>query len=52
MPYHIAWLRAFEALGWPQTEDPIKGGPVVGPFVTPGAVDPVTHTRSHAAAAY
>ncbi|KAL2794656.1 GMC oxidoreductase-domain-containing protein [Aspergillus keveii] len=52
MPYHSAWLRAFEALGWPQTEDPIKGGPAVGPFVTPGAVDPATHTRSHAAAAY
>jgi choline dehydrogenase-like flavoprotein len=52
MPYHGAWLRAFEALGWPQTEDPIKGGPAVGPFVTPGAVDQVTHTRSHAAAAY
>ncbi|KAJ0422841.1 hypothetical protein BJY00DRAFT_310847 [Aspergillus carlsbadensis] len=52
MPYHGAWLRAFEALGWPQTEDPIKGGPAVGPFVTPGAIDPITHTRSHAAAAY
>jgi choline dehydrogenase-like flavoprotein len=30
----------------------MKGGPAVGPFVTPGAVDRVTHTRSHAAAAY
>lgn len=51
MPYHGAWLRAFENLGWPQTEDPIKGAGV-GPFVTPGAIDPATRTRSHAAAAY
>lgn len=51
MPYHGAWLRAFESLGWPQTEDPIKGAGV-GPFVTPGAIDPATRTRSHAAAAY
>ncbi|KAL4928001.1 GMC family oxidoreductase [Aspergillus undulatus] len=35
----------------PYHEDPIKGAGS-GPFVTPGLVDPVTHTRSHAAAAY
>ncbi|KAL4919247.1 hypothetical protein BDW62DRAFT_47161 [Aspergillus aurantiobrunneus] len=51
MPYHGAWLRAFESLGWPQKEDPIKGAGA-GPFVNPGAVDPASHTRSHAAAAY
>ncbi|KAL3434265.1 hypothetical protein BDV09DRAFT_204766 [Aspergillus tetrazonus] len=50
-PYQVAWFRAFEELGWPQTEDPIKGAGT-GPFVNPGAVDPVTKTRSHAAAAY
>ncbi|KAL3478513.1 hypothetical protein BJX99DRAFT_269189 [Aspergillus californicus] len=51
MPYHSAWMQAFESLGWGQREDPIKGDGV-GPFVTPGSVDPATHTRSHAAAAY
>ncbi|KAL4937821.1 hypothetical protein BDV06DRAFT_226607 [Aspergillus oleicola] len=51
LPYHGAWPKAFESLGWPQTEDPIKGAGA-GPFVTPGLVDPVTHTRSHAGAAY
>ncbi|KAL4965816.1 GMC family oxidoreductase [Aspergillus stella-maris] len=51
LPYHGAWPRAFESLGWPQTEDPINGAGT-GPFVTPGLVDPVTHTRSHAGAAY
>ncbi|KAL4888789.1 hypothetical protein BDV59DRAFT_205779 [Aspergillus ambiguus] len=51
MPYHGAWLRAFESLGWPQKEDPIKGAGA-GPFVNPGAIDPATHTRSHAGAAY
>ncbi|KAL5044804.1 hypothetical protein BDW71DRAFT_215449 [Aspergillus fruticulosus] len=51
LPYHAAWFRAFEELGWPQTEDPIKGAGT-GPFVNPGAVDPVTKTRSHAGAAY
>ncbi|RDW94231.1 GMC family oxidoreductase [Aspergillus mulundensis] len=51
MPYHAAWFRAFEELGWPQTDDPIKGEGA-GPFVNPGAVDPVTKTRSHAGAAY
>ncbi|KAL2810035.1 hypothetical protein BJX63DRAFT_403355 [Aspergillus granulosus] len=51
LPYHAAWPRAFESLGWPQTEDPIKGAGS-GPFVTPGLVNPSTHTRSHAGAAY
>ncbi|KAL4910562.1 hypothetical protein BDW74DRAFT_184442 [Aspergillus multicolor] len=51
MPYHAAWFRAFEELGWPQTDDPIKGEGA-GPFVNPGAVDPVTKTRSHSGAAY
>ncbi|KAL4994047.1 hypothetical protein BDV10DRAFT_199068 [Aspergillus recurvatus] len=51
LPYHAAWFGAFEELGWPQTEDPIKGAGT-GPFVNPGAVDPVTKTRSHAGAAY
>ncbi|KFY04700.1 hypothetical protein O988_00580 [Pseudogymnoascus sp. VKM F-3808] len=51
MPYHGAWFKTFKALGYPQVEDPIKGSGV-GPFVNPGAVDPITHTRSHAGAAY
>ncbi|OBT67941.1 hypothetical protein VE03_02500 [Pseudogymnoascus sp. 23342-1-I1] len=51
MPYHGAWLETFKALGYPQIEDPIKGAGT-GPFVSPGAVDPITHTRSHAGAAY
>ncbi|KAL4877431.1 putative aryl-alcohol dehydrogenase [Aspergillus karnatakaensis] len=51
LPYHGAWPRAFEALGWPQKDDPINGAGT-GPFVTPGLVDPSTHTRSHAGVAY
>ncbi|OBT84043.1 hypothetical protein VE02_09042 [Pseudogymnoascus sp. 03VT05] len=51
MPYHGAWLGTFKALGYSQVEDPIKGAGT-GPFVSPGAVDPTTHTRSHAGAAY
>jgi choline dehydrogenase-like flavoprotein len=51
MPYHGAWLKTFKALGYPQVEDPIKGSGI-GPFVNPGAIDPITHTRSHAGAAY
>lgn len=51
MPYHAAWLETFKTLGYPQAEDPINGAGT-GPFVSPGAVDPKTHTRSHAAAAY
>lgn len=51
MPYHGAWLNTFKALGYSQVEDPIKGAGT-GPFVSPGAVDPATHTRSHAGAAY
>jgi choline dehydrogenase-like flavoprotein len=51
MPYHAAWMDAFKALGYPQDEDPINGA-CTGPFVSPGAVDPTTHTRSHSAAAY
>lgn len=51
MPYHGAWLKSFKALGYSQIEDPIKGAGT-GPFVSPGAVDPITHTRSHAGAAY
>ncbi|CAI7611421.1 unnamed protein product [Penicillium discolor] len=51
MPYHAAWMDTFKALGYPQVDDPINGAGT-GPFVSPGAVDPVTHTRSHAAAAY
>ncbi|KAJ5787103.1 CAZyme family AA3 [Penicillium paradoxum] len=51
MPFHSAWMETFEALGYPQDEDPIKGA-CTGPFVSPGSVDPTNHTRSHAAAAY
>ncbi|KAJ5766322.1 uncharacterized protein N7511_003938 [Penicillium nucicola] len=51
MPFHAAWMETFKSLGYPQDEDPINGG-CAGPFVSPGAVDPVTHTRSHSAAAY
>ncbi|KAL4810681.1 hypothetical protein BDV18DRAFT_165324 [Aspergillus unguis] len=51
MPYMGAWMKAFTELGWPQKEDPIKGSGS-GPFVSPGAVDPATRTRSHAGAAY
>ncbi|KAJ5725511.1 CAZyme family AA3 [Penicillium malachiteum] len=51
MPYHQAWMQTFEGLGYPQIEDPVNGAGL-GPFVTPGAIDPVTHTRSHSAAAY
>ncbi|KAJ5653789.1 CAZyme family AA3 [Penicillium lividum] len=51
MPYHSAWMDTFKTLGYPQVEDPINGAGT-GPFVSPGAVDPVTHTRSHSAAAY
>ncbi|OBT73421.1 hypothetical protein VF21_08094 [Pseudogymnoascus sp. 05NY08] len=51
MPYHGAWLETFKALGYSQVEDSIKGAGT-GPFVSPGAVDPTTHTRSHAGAAY
>ena len=50
MPYHAAWFETLEALGYPQTEDPINGAGT-GPFVSLGAVDPKSHTRSHAAAA-
>lgn len=51
MPYYGAWMQSFKALGFTQTEDPINGAGT-GPFVNPSAVDPVTHTRSHSAAAY
>ncbi|KAJ5291236.1 CAZyme family AA3 [Penicillium angulare] len=51
MPFHSAWMQTFEKLGYPQIEDPVNGAGV-GPFVTPGAIDPTTHTRSHSAAAY
>lgn len=51
MPFHSAWMETFEGLGYPQVEDPINGAGT-GPFVTPGAIDPVTHTRSHSGAAY
>lgn len=51
MPFHGAWFDTFENLGYPQKGDPINGHGT-GPFVTPGAIDPVTHTRSHAGAAY
>ncbi|KAJ5745833.1 CAZyme family AA3 [Penicillium odoratum] len=51
MPYHSAWMDTFKTLGYPQVEDPINGAGT-GPFVSPGAVDPITHTRSHSAAAY
>ncbi|PYH91304.1 putative aryl-alcohol dehydrogenase [Aspergillus ellipticus CBS 707.79] len=51
MPYHAAWMDAFRALGYPPSADPIKGKGT-GPFVTPGAVDSATLTRSHAGAAY
>ncbi|KAJ5542443.1 hypothetical protein N7535_004863 [Penicillium sp. DV-2018c] len=51
MPYHSAWMDTFKALGYPQDDDPINGA-CTGPFVTPGAIDPITHTRSHSAAAY
>ncbi|KAJ5087113.1 hypothetical protein NUU61_008420 [Penicillium alfredii] len=51
MPYHTAWLETFKTLGYPQTEDQICGLGI-GPFVSPGAVDPETHTRSHAGVAY
>lgn len=45
------WLETFKCLGNPHVEDPING-PGTGPFVTPAAIDPVIHTRSHSAAAY
>lgn len=51
MPYYSAWMESFKALGYPQTEDPINGAGT-GPFVSPSAVDPATHTRSHSASAY
>ncbi|KAJ5802493.1 CAZyme family AA3 [Penicillium pulvis] len=51
MPFHSAWMGSFKELGYPQLEDPVAGAGT-GPFVSPGAVDPVTHTRSHSAAAY
>ncbi|GIJ82625.1 hypothetical protein Asppvi_001134 [Aspergillus pseudoviridinutans] len=51
MPFHGAWFETFRNLGYPQVEDPIRGAGT-GPFVVPGAVDPVTHTRSHAGSAY
>lgn len=51
MPFHGAWMETFKNLGYPQVEDPIRGAGT-GPFVSPGAVDPVTHTRSHAGSAY
>jgi choline dehydrogenase-like flavoprotein len=50
-PYHVAWWKAFQSLGYSQKEDQIKGGSP-GPFIPPIAVDPLTNTRSHAAAAY
>lgn len=51
MPYYTAWMESFKALGYPQTEDPINGAGT-GPFISPSAVDPATHTRSHSARAY
>lgn len=51
MPYYGAWTESFKALGYPQNEDPINGAGT-GPFISPAAVDPVTHTRSHSAASY
>ncbi|GLI73791.1 hypothetical protein PoHVEF18_002020 [Penicillium ochrochloron] len=44
-------METFKGLGYPQVEDPINGAGI-GPFVTPGSVDPVTHTRSHSGVAY
>ncbi|KAJ5883825.1 uncharacterized protein N7473_010711 [Penicillium subrubescens] len=51
MPYHSAWLETFKGLGYPQVEDLINGARI-GPFVTPGSIDPVTNTRSHSGVAY
>ncbi|KAJ5082247.1 CAZyme family AA3 [Penicillium argentinense] len=51
MPYYGAWMKTFEMLGYPQADNPINGTGT-GPFINPSAVDPVTHTRSHSAAAY
>lgn len=51
LPYHAAWLETFKNLGFELTDDPIKGAGV-GPFINPGAIDPETHTRSHAGIAY
>jgi choline dehydrogenase-like flavoprotein len=51
MPFHGAWFDTLKNLGYPQKGDPINGQGT-GPFVTPGAIDPVTHTRSHAGAVY
>lgn len=51
MPYQAAWMKTFKALGYPQIEDPANGAGL-GPFVTPGSIDPATHSRSHSAAAY
>jgi hypothetical protein len=36
-------METFKGLGYPQVEDPINGAGI-GPFITPGSVDPVTHT--------
>ncbi|KAL3462773.1 hypothetical protein BJX64DRAFT_299334 [Aspergillus heterothallicus] len=49
--YHMAWWNAFKSLGWPHTEDQIKGGGS-GPFIPPTPVDATTNTRSYAAIAY
>jgi hypothetical protein len=46
MPFHSAWMETFEGLGYPQIKDRINGTGT-GPFVIPGTIDPVTHTRSH-----
>ncbi|KAF9895293.1 hypothetical protein FE257_000197 [Aspergillus nanangensis] len=51
MPFHGAWMETFRNLGFPQTEDTINGAGT-GAFVSAGAVDPATHTRSHAGVAY
>ncbi|KAF2502268.1 putative aryl-alcohol dehydrogenase [Lophium mytilinum] len=51
MPYHEAWAPTFKAMGYPLTGDPVTGVSS-GAFISGGAIDPVSKTRSHSAAVY
>lgn len=46
MPFHSAYMETIEGLRYPQVKDLINGTGT-SPFVTRGAIDPVTHMRSH-----
>ncbi|KAJ4350509.1 uncharacterized protein N0V89_009130 [Didymosphaeria variabile] len=50
-PFQASWVKAFDKLGWCNTDDPIEGEKL-GTFVCGLTIDPGTKTRGYAASAY